>query len=101
MLERVLDGPPPVSLRRFALDRGQHRLLCDDTTIPAWRRPGAGSYDSVMNAAASKVLLKLDPRAEGRQGLSVLVVYDTPSEDRKESRPGETNVRADIFRLDR
>ena len=53
-----------------------------------------------MNAAASKVLLKLDPRAEGRQGLSVLVVYDTPSEDRKESRPGETNVRADIFRLD-
>ena len=35
VLERVLDGPPPVSLRRFALDRGQHRLLCDDTTIPA------------------------------------------------------------------
>ena len=40
-------------------------------------------------------------RAEGRQGLSVLVLYDTPSESRNESRPGETNVRADIFRLDR
>ena len=40
-------------------------------------------------------------RAEGRQGLSVLVLYDAPSESRKESRPGETNVRADIFRLDR
>ena len=40
-------------------------------------------------------------RAEGRQDLSVLVLYDAPSKERRESPDGETNVRADIFRLDR
>ena len=35
VLERVLDDPPPVSLYRLASDRVEHRLLCDDTSIPA------------------------------------------------------------------
>ena len=40
-------------------------------------------------------------RAEGGQDLSVLLLYDAPSKERKESPDGETNVQADIFRLDR
>ena len=35
VLERVLGDPPPVSLHRFASNRGEHRLLCDETGIPA------------------------------------------------------------------
>lgn len=79
-----------------------------------WRNGARPSEESVVFAQDIETLAEVPfgigvdhaegmtlHRAEGGQGLSVLVVYDTPSESRKKSRTGETNVRADIFRLDR